>query len=209
RAAFGALAAGVAAALVVPNLAALRLAVSDVYLRGAFELTEQAYELAGAGEHPVYWGADGPGGVQDFTVFPNTWMAFGVPLERSFGVEVLNVQRGTRQDFEPDEMLRARAVPFTAACAPSQPFVLLEVVTVGGTPAHERLDRPGVTLTPMGSVTEPLLFLTQPPGEKGWHSVPVTVVAWEVSVAESVAPTSPPCWLPQLGGFGRSLPERV
>lgn len=201
-----ALAAAVAV-VTVPGLGSVRLATQDVYLRGAYELTVELRDLV-AGRGGVFWGADGRGGVRDFTVFPNAWMAFAVPLERTFGVEVFNVNQGPA-NFQPDQVLRNEDLGFVAACSGYDSFTLLEVATVGGVPADERLTGPGVTVTAVGEVAGPVLFLAQPPGDRGWYAVTVVVHGWQIDVADAVQPVNPPCWVDIVRPRVSGVPPRI
>ncbi|WP_372593540.1 hypothetical protein [Actinotalea sp.] len=194
----------VVALAVVPGIPALRLAGSDAFLRGAYALTSEAVDLAAMGSGPVYWGSDAAATVTGYTAFPNTWMAIAVPMERTFGVDVFNVSRGTTKDFEPDDLLLPQEIPYVAACAEVSEYVLLEVST-GGQPADERLARPDVVIEPLGTVEEPVLFLAQPAGDRGWYSVDFLVTAWQVSVEPSARVVSAPCWLSTEAGTGNVM----
>ncbi len=183
----------VASLVVVPGIPAVSLATQDVFLRGAYQLDSGVLALAEEGEGPIFWGADGPGGVPGYTAFPSTWMAFAVPLVVSFGQPVLDAQRGATIDFRPDAVLRADEVPLVSACTDRGDFVLLEVSAAGGEPANERLAGSGAEITYLGRVSEPVLFLGQPPGSRGWYAVVFTVTAWQVRASSTVEPTATEC----------------
>lgn len=190
--------------VVVPSLRALRLAAADVYMRGAYDLTDRLANLVAQEDLPVYWSADSNNGVPGFFIFPNTWMAFAVPLERTFGLDVFNIEQGRHHDFERDDVLEARQVPFIAACAQVTEFVLLDVAT-GGPGADRAVSSPGVRVEPLGVEEGAVSFLTQPPDELGWHVVDFRVAAWRVTVEPSALVSSPPCWLDIGGGSGSSM----
>lgn len=195
------------AVVVVPGLPALRQATDDVFLRGAYPLTVELLDIVAQGQGPAYWSADSRSGVENFTAFPNTWMAFAVPLGRTFGLDVVNVNRGSVRDFGPDDVLQANAVAFTAACAEVDTFVLLDVQT-GGPDAPERLAAPGISVEPIGLVEGPMLFLGQPAGERGWYAVDFRVEAWQVTVAPEARALSAPCWHVGPSGGGARLLSR-
>ncbi len=172
----------VVALVVVPGAGQLRIVTSEVFMRGAHEFTlelSDAVDAASEGRDlPVVWSADSTAGV-DRWFFPNTWMAFAVPLERTFGHEVLNIP-STGNGFLPDRVVGAQSLSAVAACTGNPEMVLLDVRT-GGPAADVRIDEPGVRVEFLGAHQGVLQLLGQPAGN-GWYSATFVVDVWKVSL---------------------------
>jgi len=179
-------------ALVVPPTApTLRVTTQDTYMRGAYTMTHEIADLVGKPSTPVYWSADAAGIPPGF-FFPNTWMAFAVPMEMSFGYNFINADRTKESDFAHDDVLSAKNVATVAACSGDASFVAADV-EVGGPPLDQRLAGSGATAKKLGTAEEPVLFLQQPAGPRGWYSVDFEVTAWRVTVPAAVQPAKPVC----------------
>ena len=182
-----------ASVVVLPGLGQLRLARSEVFLRGAHDLTEelsQAVDDAGDGRDlPVLWSADSTEPVPDW-FFPNTWMAFAVPLDRTFGHDVLNVP-STGDGFLPDRVVDAAALDGIAACTGQREMVLLDLRT-GGPAAGERLAGAGARAELRGAHQGVVQLLGQPAGD-GWYSATFVVDVWKVVVQTPQARTNQEC----------------
>jgi hypothetical protein len=179
------------AVVVPPSLPTLRLTTDDVYMRGAYDLTSEIARLVGDPKTPVYWSANANTRVPDF-FFPNTWMAFAVPLEVSFGYNVFNVHPDAGRDRERDEVLNAENVALTTACAGGDDFVVLDMDT-GGAPLDKRLAGSGAIVKEIGTAKGPVLFLAQPAAPRGWFSVDFSVTGWRVKMPARADQGRAPC----------------
>lgn len=188
-----------AALVVVPGVPTHRLMAERVFMAGAYELTTDIAVLIPEGTETVYWSADAVADVQGF-FFPNTWMAFAVPLERSFGYDVVNADQVRMNNFRPDDVLTADTVRRLAACQGIGDLVVLEADTWVDAPAADvRLLDAGLEIEYLGTVVGSVPFLRQPPGD-GWYEVRFQVAGWRVSAPDAWLDEGPPgCW-PSEGG---------
>lgn len=178
------------AIVVPPTLPTLRLATHEVFMRGAYEFTTKIAGLIGDAQTPVYWSANASAGVPGLP-FPNTWMAFAVPLEHSFGYDIFDVNNDTTNNFAPDPVLDAGNVALAAACAGKNAFVVLDMDT-GGAPLDQRLAGSGAIVTRIGAENGTVQFLNQP-GDPGWHGVNFAVTGWRVKMPARANQSIAPC----------------
>ncbi|MDQ1555868.1 MAG: hypothetical protein QOI02_870 [Actinomycetota bacterium] len=171
------------------------LVKQHTYLEGSFAFTTslkaQIPAAATARQPTVLWGATDSGFAHGW-FFPNTWMAFAIPLERSFGVHIANVNRGN-PNFGPDEVLTAGRLASFATCVPGQPMIVFET-QVDAPSLEKRVSTAGITITPLRTLTSNLQVLMQPPTNGGWQQarIPVRVYRVAVDPTLSVGRTCPP-----------------
>jgi hypothetical protein len=179
--------AAVALALVVvPTVPQVHLATSDTYMAGAWSFEQELIAEIPTTSTPVLWSATTERQV-DGWFFPNTWMAFAKPLERSYGYDVLGIH-GRGSDFAPDLVLDDASLAAVAVCAKAPEIVVFETQS-GGTPLDARVTEPGITLTTIGEKTSDISVISQPPTVKGWTKATITVKAWLVRVDPALAAT--------------------
>jgi len=168
---------------IVPAVPALALQSQDTYMDGAFDFTEQLVELQQNSSDPILWSGSTENSAEGF-FFQNTWMAFGVPMKRSYGLEVLNTNQ-RRNNFAPDEVLTLEALEAYALCSPTRSLTVYEAQT-GGTPLDERLADTDAQFTVLGEVTSDISLLGQP-AAAGWTHARIPVIAWTVQLPTSLA----------------------
>ena len=172
-----------AALAIVPAVPALALQSQDTYMDGAFNFTEQLVELQQNSGDPILWSGSTENSAEGF-FFQNTWMAFGVPMKRSYGLDVINTNQ-RRNNFAPDEVLTLEALEAYALCSPTRSLTVYEAQT-GGTPLDERLAGTDAQFTPLGEVTSDISLLAQP-ATAGWTHARIPVIAWTVQLPTSLA----------------------
>lgn len=171
-----------AVALVAVALAALMTlprivtTTQDSYMRGAHEFTQQLMTHA-ATDDAVLWGATSPDAAPGF-FFPNTWMAFAIPMEYSFGYDFPNVSRGN-YNFQPDDVLTAAQVSEVVAARGE--VTVFETQTGVGSPLDERLADAGLTIERVTTETSDISLLAQTPVLEGWTRANIEVAIWRVT----------------------------
>lgn len=191
-----------AVAVAAWSLPQVHRATREVFLRGAFDLTEQLAVIADGQGDPVLWSASGTDGVPN-NFFPNTWMEIATPLVRSFGVDVVNIDR--HSDFAGDEVVTAFDIRLAATCAGSASVTVMDVAA-GGAPLDERLTGSGLDATRLGTVTGSMQYLRQRTSPESWSTAFFDVVVWTVDVPEAQLVPGAVCsprWL--AGGSGRVM----
>lgn len=167
------------------------LVTEHTYLEGAYPFVAGLDHAlpAGSSKIPMAWGGT------DWTVrklffypdqwtFPNTWLAFGVPLERTFGLHFVNISLAN-DNFGPDEILTAPRLESIAACGPTGEALVFET-QVTSAPLNQRITTPGITITPLHTSTSAIEILTQPPTNGTWQTARVRVTLFEVQVAPNL-----------------------
>jgi hypothetical protein len=178
-----------AGAAVVPAVGPLVLQSRSTYLAGAYDFLVELDELGGDTTVPRLWADTSETRLEDF-FFVNTWMAFAVPLRRTFGLDIVNASQ--RDDnFGPDEVLSDTSLFDYAACQPGHELVVYEVQNVGS-PLDRRISDPRIVLDYLGTATSSITTLVQPPTDGDWTTSRVTVEVWRATVPED-APTPPVC----------------
>ncbi|MCG7286820.1 hypothetical protein MHY85_12655 [Cellulomonas sp. ACRRI] len=177
----GAVAAPVAVAatvaVVVWAAPGLRHANGDAFLRGARAFAEDLADVALAQGAPVVWAAAGDDEIADY-FFPNTWMAFAVPLAVTWGLDVADLDVG---DFEPDVPAGEGRLRRVATCADGDELTVLEVDR-GGPGLAERLDGSDIAVTHLGRVRGSWRVLPQRHEPDEWRTVAFEVDAWRATV---------------------------
>jgi hypothetical protein len=177
------LAVVLALAAVVPTIPSLILVEKDTYMAGAYTFDRQLAALSPSKSTPILWSATSPGEAPGF-FFPNTWMAFAKPLQRSFGYTVPNIVNLPGGDFSPDPVLSAASIEQDAVCFSSDTFTVYES-QIGGPSLTTRVSTPGITFTPLGTRRSDISLLSEPPTNGDWTHLRLTVKAWTVTVAPS------------------------
>jgi hypothetical protein len=106
-------------------------------------------------------------------------MAFGTPLKRTFGVDVLNAARG--DDFRPDDVITASQL--RDALANGDHVIVYETQTASGKPLDERLAGSGLTITRLGEKTSAISLLSQSPRLGDWTKARIHVVVFSVTAS--------------------------
>ncbi len=167
----------------------LALVTQDEFLDGAYELDARLDQTIGDLDLPVVWSADAPGVLPGFP-FPNTWMAFAVPLSYTFGLDMANIDR--HDDFDPDEVVDAAWVDRFWACSGVRTYTVLDVGVGGGMSLDERL-RPSVAdAVLIDRLHQRVSLLSQIEGAE-WYAVDVDVAAWQVTVPAMTAAYAASC----------------
>ncbi|NEM91342.1 hypothetical protein [Galbitalea soli] len=163
----------------VPTIPQLVLVEKDTYMAGAYEFQTELNSLVPSPSLPVVWAATSTSQAPGF-FFPNTWMAFAKPMERSFGYSVVDTQ-GRSSDFAPDEVMTAQTLAVQSVCAASPDFVVFET-QLGGPAMDARVSSPQITFRPLGQRSSDISLLSEPPTKGDWTHLALTVKAWRVHV---------------------------
>lgn len=164
-------------AVSAPHAVALTRMSQDTYMAGAYDFTLSLASRVDSDEK-VLWGATSAEPAADF-FFPNTWMAFAVPLERTFGFEFGNVEQGI-DDFAPDEVVSDATLD--AALTDANEVIVFETVKTDGLPLDERASE-RFAVEKVGTESSNISLLPQGPGLREWDHSTVEVVIWRVSRA--------------------------
>lgn len=176
--------------VVAPATPSLILQSQDTYMAGAFEFTTELIALQDGSDDPIVWSGSSENAAPGF-FFPNTWMAFGLPIKRSFGYDVLNSSQ-RRDNFAPDEVLTYESLQGYALCSADRSLTVYETQS-GGPDLAQRLTGTDAMLSSLGTLTSSISLLAQP-ADAGWTHANITVEAWTVTM-----PNSPdaPCEAPR------------
>lgn len=173
------------AAAIVPAVEPLALQSQHSYLGGAYDYLNALSKIGGDARTPRIWVDTSTDRLDNF-FFVNTWMAFAVPLRRTFMLNIVNAPQSD-PNFGPDEVLSDTSLLNYAACEPGHEVVVYEVQNVGK-PLDERVSDTRIALTYLGSTTSSITTLVQPPVDDAWTVSAVTVKAWRASVPAGTAP---------------------
>jgi hypothetical protein len=168
---------------IIPAVGPLVLQSRNTYLGGAYDYLVELADLGGDPATPRVWADSSTDRLEDF-FFVNTWMAFAVPLRRTFGLDIANASQKD-PNFGPDEVLTDSTLLDYAACAPEHEVVVYEVQNVGP-PLDERITDERITLDYLGEVTSSITTLVQPPVAGDWTLSRVAVKAWLATVPASI-----------------------
>ena len=172
-----------ALAAVLPTLPSLIIVEKDTYMAGAYPFEQKLIGLIPSKSTPVLWSASTEAQAAGW-FFPNTYMAFAKPLDRSFGYDVPNIQNVPGGDFSPDPVLSVATIEKDAVCYNADTFTVFEAET-GGPALSSRVSSPDITLTPLGTAHGRISLLSEPPTNGDWTHFTPTVRAWTVTVAAS------------------------
>ncbi len=181
-----AVAAVLVAATVVVAIPTQAMIASNTYLDGAYELDAKLAAIATDGT-PVVWSGTSEATLANFS-FPNTWMAVGVPLRRSFGVNVLNADQGS-PNFAPDDVVDASYLANEFACGIGSTLLVFELDTSGAR-LDERIagNDSGISAVFDQQVVVDVAQLTEPP-RNGWQKAHFAVDVWRVSTSDATRGT--------------------
>lgn len=165
------------AATALPSIPTLQREAEDTYMRGAYEFTERLMTYTEP-EDAKFWAATAGRWAPGF-FFPNTWMAFAIPMKRSFGYRFLNVDQG-EDNFGRDDVVAT--ADLLDAIADAGEVVVYETQTDRGIPLDERLaDDPRFTVELIGDETSDIRLLWQRPVLDDWYSARIHVLIWKVT----------------------------
>ena len=163
------------AIVALPHAPAIARISEDTYMAGAYDFTEKLASNVELDEATL-WGATSADPAPGF-FFPNTWMAFGVPLQRSFGFDMANVSQGN-DNFSPDDVISDAQLDDALDDADS--VYVFETVTGAGRPLDERASSE-FTVTRVDEETSDISLLQQERSLADWTHARITVVIWQVS----------------------------
>jgi hypothetical protein len=170
----------VAAALVVGTSAgALVLQSSDTEMRGANDFTERLAGYATPASLALWSSTDGA--AVDEWRFPNTWMSFGLPLRRSYGIDVVNAGQ-RRFNFAADQVLDEQLIADYLSCRPATTDVLVYELVGDGPRLGQRLEPAGFDAMLLGTESGLVSVLHQPPSDGRWTHVAFAVDVWQVTI---------------------------
>jgi hypothetical protein len=199
------LALGAAVAVGAWSAPRVEHANAEVFLRGAYELTEDLADVALEEDAPVLWSTAGGGPIDNY-FFPNTWMALAKPLVFTFGLDVLNLDRP--DDFASDQMVSADQVRRAAACTDSDRVTVLEVMN-GDLPLDVRLHGSDLPVTAVAVVGGSMQVLAQTDPPADWGAVHLEVTAWRVDVPVELRTANAVCdperWRTGTGGLSQAV----
>ena len=164
--------------VVAPHTPAIARISSDTYMAGAYDFTARLATSVKLSEKTL-WGATSPDAAPGF-FFPNTWMAFGVPLQRSFGFDMSNVSQGD-DNFSPDDVITDAQLD--SALGDAHSVYVFETQTDRGRPLDERVGS-GFTVSRITEQTSDISLLQQERTLAEWTHAEITVVVFEVTRAE-------------------------
>jgi hypothetical protein len=145
-------------------------------MAGAYPFEQRLMSYATT-DDTLMWSATAHGYAPGF-FFPNTWMAFAIPMERSFGYEFLNVDQGV-YNFGPDEILDRSAL--LAALADHPEITVYETQMAVGSPLGDRIDDPRIVIEKVGEEVSDISLLKQSPQLQDWTHAHIRVVIWKVT----------------------------
>jgi hypothetical protein len=162
-------------ALIVPHTPTIARMSEDTYMAGAFSFTT---DLAAAvdPESTNFWGATSADPAPGF-FFPNTWMAFAVPLNRSFGYEFQNVSQG-EYNFAPDKVVSPLEIE--RALKKADRVFVFETQTGEGASLDERMPA-WFSVTKVVEETSDISLLAQERTLAGWTHAQINVIVWEIT----------------------------
>jgi hypothetical protein len=160
----------------LPSIPILSLQWRDSYMAGAYPFEQRLMSHAKVGD-AVMWSATAHGYAPGF-FFPNTWMAFAIPMERSFGYEFLNVDQGV-YNFGPDDILDRSEL--LTALAKHPEITVYETQMSTGQPLGDRIDDPGIHIEKVGEEVSDISLLKQAPALQDWTHAHIKVVIWKVT----------------------------
>jgi hypothetical protein len=160
----------------LPNIGMLHTMATGTYMRGDYAFTNRLAAEARSHRGANLWGATTAGPIPTF-FFPNTWMAFAVPLIRSYGIPFENVSQGD-PNFGPDAVVSAADIAKEVSCDSS---VYVFETQNGGKALAQRLKGSGYPVQKVATQTSNIQLLSQPPVNGTWTYAHITVTTWRVS----------------------------
>jgi uncharacterized membrane protein len=172
------------AVVLIPSAGELALQSEDSYMAGAYQFTTKlaSFDTGGSAatgaKLPIVWSGSSLGKAPGF-FFPNTWMAFALPMKTSFGLDVLNADQD-RNNMLPDEVLTAKQLAGYLACGAGNNRAVVYEAETGGPSLDTRLTGSDITLTRLGDAVSDISLLSQPAG-RGWTHARIHVIVWLAS----------------------------
>ena len=160
----------------LPSIPILTLEAEDTYMAGADTFTSKLMSFTKP-DDTLLWAGTSTARAPGF-FFPNEWMAFAVPMTRSFGYSFVNVRQG-HNDFRPDEVPSAGEL--AADVDKHGTVYVYEVQKASGEPLDQRLATSGLKIVQVGEATSDISLLQQRPQLQHWTHAKIHVVVWEVS----------------------------
>ena len=183
--AFPALATAIAVVLTaVPSIPILTLETQNTYMAGADTFTAKLMSFTKRSD-TLLWAGTSTANAPGF-FFPNEWMAFAVPMTRSFGYSFENVRQG-HDDFRPDDVPTVDQLKGLAES--KNAIYVYEVQKASGQPLDERISDPDLTITEVGEATSAISLLAQRPTLQHWTTARIHVIVWKV-VRVGAVPTA-------------------
>lgn len=167
------------AATALPSIPILRLEAQDSYMAGAYDFETRLMSHADR-DDALMWGATAHGYAPGF-FFPNTWMAFAIPMKRSFGYDFLNVDQGV-YNFGPDDIIDTAELREAVAEHPE--ILVYETQMATGIPLGDRIHDPAFRIEKVGDEVSDISLLKQAPLLQDWTRARINVVIWRVVRAE-------------------------
>jgi len=165
------------AVVTVPHSVAIARISQDTYMAGAYDFTVRLGEATKPSD-PTLWGATSDDAAPGF-FFPNTWMAFAVPLQRSFGYQFDNVTQGDF-NFAPDDVVTSLELYRALDKAAGDTVYVYETQTGVGRPLDERLAS-NLHATQIAEETSNISLLQQERTLADWTHAKITVIVWAVT----------------------------
>lgn len=155
---------------------------------GVTEFYEELVELLPDRERLILW--TGPGAGPDrWPVFPNSWHAFGKPLQASYGRQVLNFPRGS-EPFAPDPVLDTAQTLALLGCLPDARAYVVEFSSTHPADLDERLSNSPITVDELGSAHAEVPLLRQL-GTREWETMVMDAHVWQVRADPAEVTTCP------------------
>ncbi len=147
----------------------------DTYMAGAQDYTLKLASFTKTDDALVWAGTSTKQAAGFF--FPNEWMAFAVPMQRSLGYDFINVRQG-HDDFRPDEVPSAAELDADVA---EHGTVYVYETQKSGRPLDERLASSDLDITRVGQATSDISLLEQRPQLQDWTHLHLHVIVWKVT----------------------------
>jgi hypothetical protein len=160
----------------LPSIPILARETTGTYMAGAYEFEQRLMSHADR-DDALMWSATAHGYAPGF-FFPNTWMAFAIPMVRSFGYEFLNVDQG-EYNFGPDDILDRSEL--LGALEEHPELLVYETQMAVGSPLGERIDDPRIRIERVGEEVSDISLLKQSPELQDWTRAEIRVVIWRVT----------------------------
>jgi hypothetical protein len=171
--------------MLVGILPQIALIDEDTELLGADTIEATLAESMHDHTRTVVWGATATGEIAG-SGFPNTWQAFGLPLDYRYGYPFDNAGRSTANGTLPDAILTADDLARAVEAATSRSVYVVESVVDGGPPLRERIDAATFDIEQIASVRHDVVQLAQPAGG-GWSTVAYAFAVYEVTASDGGA----------------------
>jgi hypothetical protein len=160
----------------LPSIPTLVRETQHGYLAGSYPFEQKLMSFARPGD-ALMWSATAHGYAPGF-FFPNTWMAFAIPMKRSFGYDFLNVDQG-EYNFGPDDILDTSQLLDALEDHPE--VTVYETQMSTGIPLGERISDPRIHIEKAGEAVSEIYWIKQAPELQDWTTARIPVVVWTVT----------------------------